>query len=164
MILSHTRRLAGLLALVSLIASANVRAGDGSPGESLRSLSLIKDGGPHILKRNLRFAQNSERPSRHSTITWTSLIRGRRSSMSWPEPRGWINRSDLVKNKRVEDALTELNRGSSAKLKLGPSQEYKNARKQLVQLEKQVQSNPMSSPSRKKAQTPKPKRSAIRER
>src|SRR5271157_3395654 len=71
--------------------------------------------------------------------------------------------SDLAKNKRVEDALTELNRGSSAKLKLGPSQEYKNARKQLVQLEKQVQSNPMSSQSRKKAQTPKPKRSAIRE-
>lgn len=57
-----------------------------------------------------------------------------------------------------------LNRGSSAKLKLGPSQEYKNARKQLVQLEKQVQSNSMSSQSRKKAQTPKPKRSAIRER
>ncbi len=84
--------------------------------------------------------------------------------MSWPEPRGWINRSDLAKNKRVEDAITELNRRSSAKLKFSPSQEYKNARKQLVQLEKQVQANPMSSQSRKKAQTPKPKRSAIRER
>ena len=51
MILSRTRQLAGLLALVSLIASANVRAGDGSPDESLRSVSLIKDGGLYILKR-----------------------------------------------------------------------------------------------------------------
>ena len=48
MILSHTRRLAGLLALVSLIASANVRAGDGSPGESLRSVGLIKDNDPTL--------------------------------------------------------------------------------------------------------------------
>jgi hypothetical protein len=61
MILSHTRRLAGLLALVSLIASANVRAGDGSPGESLRSVGLIKNGGLYILKRESAEATGSAR-------------------------------------------------------------------------------------------------------
>lgn len=259
MILSHTRRLAGLLALVSLIASANGRAGDGSPGESLRSVSLIKDGGLYILKRESEvraklqetkssfdhfvdvvnqkasieyelaraarldqqiieldheigdlWVEHEQRPGRPNSVQKEyfdgvksrldalrrekneAVIEVRRIRSQAPVPRviqdldGEIKTrrvaclseiqdfrqlidsidaeySDLAKNKRVEDALTELNRGSSAKLKLGPSQEYKNARKQLVQLEKQVQSNPMSSQSRKNAQTPKPKRSAIRE-
>jgi hypothetical protein len=61
MILSHTRRLAGLLALVSFISSPNGRAGDDSPGESLRSVGLIKDGGLYILKRESAEATGSAR-------------------------------------------------------------------------------------------------------
>ncbi len=153
MILSRTRRLAGLLAVVSFIASADALRRE--KNEAVTEVRRIRSQAP-----GPRVMQELDGEIKTRRVACLSEIQDFRQLIDSID----AEYSDLAKNKRVEHALTELNRGSSAKLKLGPSQEYKNARKQLVQLENQVQSNPMSSQSRKKVQTPKPKRSAIRER